>query len=769
LNKHFLNTLLSLLLVGFVSAQECSIKLLGKVIDEHTGSELSQVNIRILELKKGTVSSKTGEFHFDNLCAGQYHLVFSHVGCATVELFVKLRKDTLLAINLDHHHHLLDEVALTDEQGSASSQESRSIGKDQLSVQTDGDIAQVLETVSGVSLLSTGSNINKPIIHGLYGNRITILNNGVSQNGQQWGADHSPEIDFLVADRITVVKGVGALRYLGNSLGGVVLVEPESIPDEPHIHGQAKTYFRTNGRGGGLNLSLRQHTDVLAWKVVGTLKKMGDTHTPSYFLTNSGAQEANLALQLEKEWSEKWKSSFYFSSYNTTIGILRGSHIGNLTDLEEAIGRDKPFYTKDKFSYAIEAPYQKVNHQLWKLNSQHILKDGQWLDFSYAGQYDLRKEFDVRRSGRTEDPALSLKQWSLFLQGVYHQYLESGWELESGLQYQIVDNSNDPETGILPLIPDYISNEIGAFALVRKKWSRWQWEMGGRYDFEHRSVATISGTVPMEIIRYKEDYNNVSLMIGLKYHFSEILSMQYNLGWASRAPEVNELYSGGLHQGVGGIEEGDPNLGQEYSLKHTLSVLGYVRNNFFVEALVYYQQIDNYIFLNPQDEFRLTIRGAFPVFRYEQTNARLYGFDFSTTYSISESVQFLLKYAFLKGDDLSNGIPLNYMAPNNLFTELQWGFHNWGSWQKPEIRLNGRYVFEQTHILESQDYLVPPEAYFLLGMRASAEKQFSKYRLQTYVRVENMLNTTYRDYLNRQRYFADDLGLNVVLGFNFSF
>ena len=125
-----------------------------------------------------------------------------------------------------------------------------------------------------------------------------------------------------------------------------------------------------------------------------------------------------------------------------------------------------------------------------------------------------------------------------------------------------------------------------------------------------------------------------------------------------RNPAINELYSNGLHQGVSGIEEGDIKLKTEQSIKNTLNYKWLPSANFTLNALVYHQHIKDYIFLNPQEEFRLTIRGAFPVFRYEQTNANLYGLDISTQFTVCRSLLGQLKYSYLKGNDIKNNTPL---------------------------------------------------------------------------------------------------------------
>ncbi|MFT5480890.1 MAG: iron complex outermembrane receptor protein, partial [Bacteroidia bacterium] len=519
----------------------------------------------------------------------------------------------------------------------------------------------------------------------------------------------------------------------------------------------------------GINLELQQHPKSFAWRGVVTLKKSGDNRTPKYFLRNTGNQEFNLAFQFEKPWNKKWYSDLYLSSFNAEFGVLRGSQIGNLADLKDALERDVPFFTEDRFSYSIRSPYQSVNHHLLKFHTKYSLSNNQWIDLTYSGQINFRKEFDVRRSGRSDIPALSLKQVSNFIEGKYQIYLPRNWELKSGIQINRVDNTNLPETGILPLIPDYIAYEYGIFGIASKRFEKTTLEFGGRYDFENRNVAAISISVPREIIRYQNEYHNPSVMGGVTYELGKNWNTAYNIGYAGRNPEVNELYSNGLHQGVSGIEEGDPTLSKEVSIKNTLSLKGNVKNKLFFEGLFYYQKFDNYIFLNPQDEIRLTIRGAFPVFKYEQTDARLVGFDLATTYRATDRFNITGKYSYLHGYDFTNDLPLVYLPSNNLYATLNYQLPKLGKFHNVDFQISNRFVFEQKNLLASQDFVAAPKSYCLVGLKASVEKQLRKLRLNMFIRAENLLNETYRDYLNRQRYFADDLGINMIVGINISF
>ncbi len=749
--------------------QNCTLTISGYVRDAGTGLPISNVNILLEESRKGAVSDSSGFFSLSGVCTGTFHLRISHIGCETQRLYLTFDKDTILDLELDHYSKVIEGVVVTGSSARPTTQKVHSINEQKITENANLNLSNMLESVSGVSALRTGYGIAKPVVHGLYGNRLIILNNGIAQAGQQWGNDHSPEIDPLAANKITVVKGVGVVEYPGSSLGSIISVEPKKVEREPHLHGKATYFLESNGWGNGLNLQLQQYSEKLAWKLSGTLKKNGDRRAADYLLRNTGTQEANIAIQLEKSLSAKWHSEAYISSFNTGLGILRGSHIGNLTDLQEALAREVPFFTEKTFSYRLEAPRQQVAHHLLKLHTRYLIDNDQWLDLTWAAQLNNREEFDVRRSGRTDVPALSLRQLAGFLESKYQRNFQRGLALKTGLQFNLIDNTNNPETGILPLIPDYLSYEAGAFGVLAKTFEKTIVELGARYDYIHQRVAAISFTLPREIIRYKNNFQNLNASAGISHNLSDAFKLSGNAGYASRSPAVNELYSNGLHQGVSGIEEGDPGLKTENAVKTTLSLEGRIRRKLFFEALLYHQFIRNYIFLNPQDEIRLTIRGAFPVFRYEQTDARISGFDVSSTYHMNDHFSINAKYSFIHGQDTSNDLPLVFLPSNNLFAALNYQLEQVGIFEHIEIEINHRYVFEQTRLTPEQDFAAAPPAYYLLGLRIAAQRQFSKSRMNIYAKADNMLDVSYRDYLNRQRYFADDLGLNATLGMSIVF
>ena len=769
LNRHIFLSLI-FFYPAFLIAQKCDLKVLGRVQDSHNLDPIPFANVYFKEAHQGAVSDANGFFEISVLCQGSYHVSVSHIGCQTRELYMTVKHDTTLLLELEHHSQIMDELAVAASAiDEATIQKIMLMDAYEISQNADKNMANMLDDLAGVSTIKNGTNIAKPVVNGLYGDRLILLNNGVTQSGQQWGADHSPEIDPLAAGKITVIKGVSALAYQGSNLGSAILVSPPKIDSEPHFHGKVRYFFESNGLGNGLNIRVQKHHQKFAWSLVGTAKKKGDSQAASYYLTNTGVVEGDFALQTKYNHNASLKSELFFSSFNAHLGVLRGAHIGNLTDLEEALVRSEPFYTKDQFSYQIKAPYQKINHHLLKWHTAYLLNEDHKFDFTYAVQWDLRKEFDVRRSGRSVKPSMSLNQRSYFTEIKYRGYLSSDWEVSSGVQLNRKDNYNEAGTGILPLIPDYVSFETGLFVMASKKNEQFSFELGGRYDYLDQRVATISRDVVKEIKRYYNYASNMGLAGGVNYLFSNKMNISYNLGLASRNPGINERYSNGLHQGVSGIEEGNPDLVSEQSLKNTLALGGKINSKILYEILYYDQAIENFIFLNPQNEFRTTIRGTFPVFVYSQTRARILGWDLTSTFLFSDRINASFRASYLKGTDTQNNIPLIYLPSNNLFLAFKYQIPQVGQWEQMAFELQNKYVFEQKNILSDQDFVSPPKGYNLTGVKISGERQLSGNRLNIFLRIDNLFNVSYRDYLNRLRYFADDLGINVIMGLNLNF
>ena len=255
---------------------------------------------------------------------------------------------------------MLYEVDVYDHHENAMNEHVLGLGK--IENNTQKSLAASLTQIPGVDMISNGADIGIPVIHGLTGNRMTIINNGVLHSGQQWGIDHSPEIDLNSVGKITIVNGANAIRYPGTHMGAIVLLAPEEIPSDPHLHGKVRSTLESNGLGGSMNTQFFKGSKNLQWRLNSTLKYYGDRHSPKYYLKNTGTKQAHANAELKKQWKNHFAWEGYYNFFSAKYGILRGSHIGNLTDLESAFEREIPFYTDSFFSNSIEAPKQTVKH-----------------------------------------------------------------------------------------------------------------------------------------------------------------------------------------------------------------------------------------------------------------------------------------------------------------------------------------------------------------------------------------------------------------------
>ncbi|UBM59670.1 TonB-dependent receptor [Marinilongibacter aquaticus] len=755
--------------VTFVNGQNCVLRIQGQVIDEATNAPLPFASLFLENGQKGTMADENGHFEFKDVCPGNTHIRASHLSCEPLQFYLEIKKDTSFTVRMHHHEELMNEVKVHGKYEDQSLENSGTVDQDLIQNKSNQNLADIIQEITGVSVLRTGAGVSKPIVHGMSGNRVAMLNNGVAQAGQQWGNDHAPEIDAFSANHISVLKGVSALQYSGSSLGAVILVEPGHIGDDPHLHGKANYIYQTNGRGHTLNLALEKGGENWAWRLTGTGKKIGDRSSPNYFLNNTGNQEVDASLLVELDKTKLWPKQVYFSTFNSEIGILRGSHIGNLTDLEQSFTRDVPFFTEDKFSYGIDSPKQRVNHQLLKVSTQHRFSRERKLELQYAAQLDHRREYDVRRGVRSDVPALSLNQSNHQFDLKFDQELNTLYFLKTGLTSAFTDNTNQPETGILPLIPDYNSLEEAAFGIVQREKGAWLMEVGGRVHWSTMSVAAISRDLPRRIIHDNLQFLANSLSGGVQWKASSKWSFKANLGYTERPPAINELYSFGLHQGVSSIEIGNPDIQKEKSTKFTLSSDFNLNDKLFIQALAYVNGIRDYIFLQPNPEPMLTIRGAFPVFDYMQTDARLVGFDGLLTYEPIAWLRYVGKVSLLRGQDTKQNNPLIYMPPNNFSHTLTFTFSEGKRFQQNQFTVRWDLVNRQKHYLEGQDFIPPPAAYQLLHVALQTTVFTGKKHLHLAISGDNLLNTVYRDYLNRQRYFADELGRNLSFRVSWEF
>ena len=639
------------------------------------------------------------------------------------------------------------------------------------------ELSKILTQVAGVSMIQTGGTIAKPVIHGLHGNRILILNNEVRQEGQQWGVDHAPEIDPMVADQISVVKGAEAVRYGSDALGGVILISPNKLPYGDGLHGKLLPSFASNGRKTALTASVEGSVPKLhswAWRVQGTLKRSGDLSTANYLLNNTAAREANFSVATGVQ-KNKGTAEVFYSRYENESSVFSGSHIGNLDDLLGRFEIGRPLTTY-RFSYTINAPKQKVVHHLLKAKAFYHLPFGGKLTAQYAFQKDIRQEFSLRRMDRTRIPALNMELTTHTLDVDWEHSYHYHWETMIGGSFSKQDNYNQPGTGVVPVIPNFASLSYGIFGIQRYSYMNWQAQAGLRYDYKYLNADGYD----MYSQRYggEHQFHNLTYSVGASHHLSSWIDVGSYIGLAWRAPHVNELYSSGLHHGAGTYDLGDETLQSETGLKW-LTSFTFNNRKIRVNVDMYLQWIQNYIYDYPTGETRTLFSGVYPIFQYVQADAFFRGVDLDAKlpllkwHSLSDQeLNYELKGSVVFANEMQTKRYFPFIPAPRINQQLKWDVErNRGLVRNFAVGIGYTFVAQQTRFEPAQE-LVPttPDAYHLFEANIGTTLKIGEQQtLGIRLSAENLLNTEYKEYTNRFRYYAHDLGRNVFVRLIYNF
>lgn len=755
-------------------SQSCSFKISGKIIDEHDKSVLDFANLYILELQMGVSADEKGYYEFNNICPGKYTFIIDHIGCASDTILLNIFQNTNKDFFLEHHAQELAEIVATASRNKDNHTQTTTVLDNQTLNKLEGkDLGSILSTISGVNQLKTGSTISKPVIHGLYGDRISIISNGVKLETQDWGTEHAPEIDPMASNTIKVIKGAGSLEYGTDAMGGMILLEPPVLQKNQHLKAGISLIGQTNGRGIISSAKIEQgFKKQIAYFVQGTYKRTGDGQAPHYNLTNTGLQEGNLSAGIGV-LKKNWDINAFYSLYHQDVGILRSSHIGNLTDLENAIASDTPLIVKP-FSYKIVNPKQGVNHHLAKINIIKFFSNQSHLDVTYSLQINKRKEFDIRRGGRSEIPALDMQLWSHNLLGSYSRVKrfdskDISMEGKSGFNFLTKHNFNNSSTGIRPLIPDYYQYSIGIFDIEKIQLQNFTLEFGGRYDYTRFLALRFDKNNVLQKPVY--NFHTYAFTVGGSWkNTSDNIRLQNNLSFSSRFPNASELFSDGLHHGIAVLEFGNAHLKPEKGIKWVSTFTASYKKYIEAEATFYISKMYDFIYLAPLPKPVVTIRGAFPAFQYYQTNARLLGLDITISIEPKNFLSLFLKYSIVRGKNTDTNDHLIYMPADRISSGFEL-HHDFKKIQHVHLGMNVQHTFKQknTPVLIA-DYKATPNAYTILNADAGFDYVLNEHHTLSFsVSGENMTNTVFRDYMNRFRYYSDEPGWNLTFRIRYSF
>lgn len=760
--------LIAILLSMSLYAQN-SIRYIGRVIDNDTGKALPGASVVLKSSRNnpvssitGTTSDEDGVFLLELETPLPDSIEITYLGYETLVAAIYPESDEKREFKLTSTLiEIIEETTIGKRDLEKESTQSLTVlNEEELERIRGQTLAEGLKEVAGVTVLQTGPAVSKPVIRGLHSQRITIMNAGVAQEGQQWGGDHGPAIDPFAPAQIEVLRGPSTVQYGSNAIGGVIKLSPKRLRTIPGVAGRFNLNGFSNNRQGAASLFVEGYSEQLkgvSWRLQGSTRRAGDAQTPGYVLNNTGFAEFNGAATVGIQ-RESGSIRAYYSHFNTDIGIFRGAHIGTLNDLERALERGQPSRI-NPFSYDIDAPKQSISHRLLSVFADRQMGRLGRLEMQYGWQQNNRQEFDAHSRFSSEPPTeaafdLELTTYSGDL--TFRHTPARNFFGSMGVSFSRQGNARQSSGS---LIPNFRVYNVAVFMLEKWITGKLTLEAGARYQYRwQKAFVERVGTVTEDV----NSYQNVSGAVGLNYQLGYGWSVGTNLGTAWRPPGINELYSRGLHHGSAQCEFGNQDLSFESSMSLDFSVR-YEGERAQLNMSAYNNSVNDFIYLQPRENLCVTIRGAFPGFDYAQADARLRGFEGEFFFHPFHVYQIGVRGSYLRADNLDRDEPLIYMPANRM--RLMHEFHLPTALGLDEIFFSYQtdFVARQDRFPVGQDIVDPPDGYVLHNLEIGAELPIGNSTPRFSISVRNLLDTSYRSYQSRYRYFADDPGRDIVL------
>ncbi len=718
----------------------------GKVMDASTKEPLSGATVYISDLKATTTTNANGEFSFTNVPSrGKFLVEVRYVGYKTASQQVDLAAGTQLVFALEPSVIESAEVVITGTPYSANNKTNSlavvSISREKLAQAAGTNIVDAIAKVPGVSQVTTGGAISKPSIRGLGYNRVLTIVDGAREEAQQWGDEHGVEVDQFSAARIEVLKGPASLLYGSDALGGVINIIDDLVPAAGDFNGNFTTNYNTNNGLTASSLMLQGNSDGLVYRGRVSYKNAYGFGYKDHTVPNSGFNETNVSgmIGLNKTWGY---AHLNLSRFNTNIGLVEDGPNDNGDYLDED---GNVISNSEARKRKLNLPYQNINHYRAALNSNILLGGGQ-LKTTLAFQRNVRKEFEESAT----EPGLYLNLNS-YTYDVKYSFANNGvWEPTIGVQGMHQTNANNGDEF---LIPDYTSDNIGAFAYLKRNFAKGAINAGIRYDHKNidgRDLVDADGN--QVFTAFNNKFSNLSGSIGFAFEIAKNLNLKGNVGSGFRAPNIAELGANGRHEGTFRYEVGNSNLKQETSLQFDLG-LEYNAEKVTLGLNAYSNKIYNYIYpgnfnnetINFQEQDGSTT--VLPLYRYVQTNATLMGGEASIDFHLVKALHFENTFAYVKGTNNATKAPLPFIPAASLNNELRF---------EPQIKgLSDSYIKIGLTNVFKQDrfdsFETETNGYTLIDAGIGTSVKVKKGKINLWVTGQNLGDKLYFNHLSRYK------------------
>ncbi len=774
-------------------AQKSPFKISGHVMSAD-GEVLPNVNI-LLDNNNAYVSDLHGDFVIPAINHGSHVLRFTYIGYDT--LFTKIdvhSQDVHLDIKMKYSEIELNEVVVLGDHFKTGrieqSQTVQTIDADFISAQNSGTLMNSIQKMPGISAINTGVGIAKPVIRGMSFNRVLVMDKGVKQEGQQWGADHGLEIDQYDPERLEIIKGPSSLLYGSDAIGGAIRILPPTLPASTHLGGDVFLTYKSNNELFGTSTNLQGAKNDKFFKLRFSTQDFGDYRVPAntfnyngyilpiynQHLKNTAGKERNISFSsgVHKSWGATILS---VSNFHQKAGLFPG-----------ATGIPREYQLEnDGDSRNIDLPRQEINH-LKLISNTTVVMGNSWMEIDLGYQFNKRKEEGAPHAhGYRPTPegnlALGLDLQTLSANIRFNNNFRDDLNGIIGFQGQWQDNKH---AGFEFLLSSFRSVNAGVFIYQEYTPShQFSLSTGVRYDYGSRDIDEYVEpyySSPNEEEKFDRnpniyrEFHDFSAALGFSFYPGVNFNTKLNLGTSFRMPSPNELSSNGLHHGTFRYELGDPNLSSERGIQADLN-LTLQKNKLYLLLTPYVSYYYNYIYLKPTSYFaptdqrdplysNLPLKPFSPVgsqiYQYTQHNAFFSGFEFSFEYEILRNFKFSSASEYVWNKNLETRLPLPFTPPFSVYGEFAYDK------KTKSKKIPAYYMSINYHYFSSQNRVDRNEmktpGYDLVTFSGGVDYALGNQTMQIRLSINNLLDKAYMNHLSRYRLLnLPEQGRNIVI------
>lgn len=700
----------------------------GRVVDS-AGAPIPHALVVIEEAHRSTVTASDGRYALRDVPTGIYGVSYRAIGYRPRVIRTRItngevRQDAVLAIAVVELPPIQTTATPLATAALESPQPLTVLQGAELRRQQAASLGAVLDGLPGVRSQSTGNGIAKPVIRGLAGNRILVLDNGQRTESQQWGDEHAPNVETASAARIEVVRGPASVLYGSDAMGGVINVVARDLPDatsrSAFVRGRLDGGWSSNGAMSDGDMLLEGAAAGLAFRATASGRISGDIDTPRGVLDNSGLGMASGSL---------------------AVGIRNGS--GALTTTYSQ-RRERLELHEDPATDPDATPRQRVLAQRLAVAGNLSLGDSR-LEVDLGWETNRRREFASLADDAVGQVELGLRARTLTADMHLHHAASARIAGIIGVQAM---HTTVTVSGEETLVPPTRTRTLALYGFEQLDLGRLQFSLGARID--HRNLAH-DATPALALAAGSRDWTAASATIGALYRLAAPAAVVINLGRGFRAPSASELFARGVHEGTRRYEVGDAALDTERSWNADLAVR-VQGDRVQAEVGVFANRIAGYIYPDPTDA--VDPESGLQVYRIIQGDADLRGFEAAGELHATRWLHLRGGADYVWGRNRTTGSPLAFVAPLRLHAAARAEGASFAGGRAPWGEFGVEHVARQRRI-DPED--IAPAGYSLVHVGAGVMIG----RIEVQLQVDNLLDRTYRGFLSRYKRYADEMGRNL--------